>query len=310
MLLSFVIPCFRSEGTVKNVIDEIISVVSQRANYDYEIIAVNDCSPDKVIEVLKNIASYNKKIKIIDLAKNMGKHSALMAAFAFVTGDYVICVDDDGQCPVDKLWELLEPLDRGFDMSVAKYPQKNQSGFKNLGSKINHLMTRVMLEKPKDFVFSNFVARRAFICKEIIKYENPYPYMEGLSLRVTNNIAFVPMEERDRQSGTSGYTVKKSLKLWMNGLTAFSVKPLRVSSLLGVICAIIGFILGAFTVIRKIFVPNISIGWSSTVATMLFIGGLIMLMLGMIGEYIGRIYISINNSPQYVIKEKINIDNE
>ena len=118
------------------------------------------------------------------------------------------------------------------------------------------------------------------------------------------------MAERDRLEGEGNYTLRKSLSLWVNGLTAFSVKPLRVSSLIGVICAIIGFIFGIITIIRKIVYTNISVGWSSTVSIMLFIGGLIMLMLGMIGEYIGRIYISINNSPQYVIRETINITND
>lgn len=307
MVLSFVIPCYRSENTVSSVIDEIITVVSEKKEYDYEIIAVNDCSPDNVYDVLKELSLGNKKIKLIDLAKNVGKHAALMAAFSVVKGDYVICVDDDGQCPTDCLWELLEPLDNGYDMAVAKYPKKKQSGFKNFGSRINSLMTRILLEKPKDFVFSNFVARKKFVCDSIINYKNPYPYLEGLSLNVTHNIAFVPMEERDRISGTSGYSFRKSISLWLNGFTAFSVKPLRISSLIGLICALAGFLFGLVTVIRKLCISNISVGWSSTVAIMLFIGGLIMLMLGMIGEYIGRIYISINNSPQYVIRETKNI---
>ena len=308
MFLSFVIPCYRSEKTVTLVIEEIIKTVSEKNEYDYEIIAVNDCSPDNVYNVLKEYAKKNKKLKVIDLAKNVGKHSALMAAFAEVQGDYVICADDDGQCPIDHLWDLLEPLDNGYDMAIARYPKKKQSGFKNFGSKMNSAMTKIMLDKPKDFVFSNFVARKRFVCDKIIEYRNPYPYLEGLSLNVTRNIALVPMEERERISGTSGYNLKKSLSLWLNGLTAFSVKPLRVSSLVGVICAIIGFIFGIITIIRKIVYTNISVGWSSTVSIMLFIGGLLMLMLGMIGEYIGRIYISINNSPQYVVRETINID--
>lgn len=306
MLISFVIPCYRSENTVASVIEEIINIVNEKKDYDYEIITVNDCSPDNVYDVIKNLAENNTKIKVIDLAKNVGKHSALMAAFSLTQGDYVVCVDDDGQCPVDKLWELLEPLDNGYDMSVAKYPKKKQAFYKNIGSKINALMTRVLLDKPKDFVFSNFVARKRFVCEKTIDYKNPYPYLEGLSLSITRNIAFVPMEERERISGTSGYSFKKSISLWLNGFTAFSVKPLRISSLIGLICALMGFLFGMVTVIRKIFINNISVGWSSTIAIILFIGGLLMLMLGMIGEYIGRIYISINNSPQYVIREKIN----
>ena len=307
MLLSFVIPCYKSEKTVSSVIDEIISIVVKKPDYDYEILAVNDCSPDNVYDVLLTLAKNNSKIKVIDLAKNVGKHAALMAAFSVIKGDYIVCVDDDGQCPVDNLWKLLEPLDKGYDMSVAKYPKKKQSGFKNLGSRMNALMTRILLDKPKEFVFSNFVARKRFVCESIINYKNPYPYLEGLSLNVTHNIAFVPMEERDRISGTSGYSFRKSISLWLNGFTAFSVKPLRVSSLIGLICAVAGFIFGLITIIRKLLISNISVGWSSTVSIMLFIGGLIMLMLGMIGEYIGRIYISINNSPQFVIRATMNL---
>ncbi len=307
MLLSFVIPCYRSENTVTSVIGEIIDTVSEKFDYDYEIIAVNDCSPDDVYSVIKKLSAENPKIKAIDLAKNVGKHAALMAAFSVVQGDYVICIDDDGQCPVNHLWELIEPLNNGYDMAVAKYPKKKQAFYKNMGSKVNALMTRVLLSKPKEFVFSNFVARKKFVCKKTIEYTNPYPYLEGISLSITRNIAFVPMEERNRLSGTSGYSLKKSISLWLNGFTAFSVKPLRISSLLGLICAIVGFIFGIVTIVRKLVVVNISVGWSSIISIMLFIGGLIMLMLGMIGEYIGRIYISINNSPQYVIRETINI---
>ncbi len=308
MVLSFVIPCYRSEKTVTLVIEEIINTVSEKNEYDYEIIAVNDCSPDNVYDVLKANAKNNKKLKVIDLAKNVGKHAVLMAAFAEVQGDYVICVDDDGQCPIDHLWELIEPLNNGYDMSIAKYPKNKQAVYKNIGSKINSIMTRVLLDKPKDFVFSNFVARKRFVCEKTIEYKNPYPYLEGISLSITRNIAFVPMEERNRISGTTGYSLRKSISLWLNGFTAFSVKPLRISSFVGLICAIIGFVFGIVTIVRKLVVSSVSVGWSSTVSIMLFIGGLLMLMLGMIGEYIGRIYISINNSPQYVVREKINFD--
>ena len=129
-------------------------------------------------------------------------------------------------------------------------------------------------------------------------------------LRTTSDIINVQMDERERFSGSTTFTFGKMLGMWLNGLTAFSIKPLRLSSLVGVICAIIGFIFGIVTIIRKLVVPDISVGWSSIVSIILFIGGLIMLMLGMIGEYIGRIYISINNSPQYVVKETINIDED
>lgn len=307
-LLSFVIPCYGSENTIDFVINEIKSTVATNPDYDYEIIAVNDASPDNVLEVLKNLAAADKKIKIVDLAKNFGKHSAVMAGFSQVKGDYIICLDDDGQCPMDRLWDLLKPVaEDKADYSMAKYKEKKQSKFKNFGSAVNSLMSKTLINKPKDLKFTNFKAMKRFVVDEIIKYDNPYPYLEGLVLRTTKNIATVDMEERERVAGTGNFTFLKSISLWMNGFTAFSVKPLRIATIVGLICACLGFIFGAVVITRKILHPTIAMGYSSTMAVLLFIGGMIMLMLGLIGEYIGRIYISLNNSPQYVIREKLNI---
>ena len=305
--LSFVIPCYGSEQTVANVINEIQEKVKEKEEYDYEIIAVNDSSPDNVLEVLKQIANNNKKVKVIDLAKNRGKHSAVLAGYSAITGDIIIGVDDDGQCPIDQLWRLLEPLQNGYDVSVAKYDRKKQSKFKNLGSRGNALMTRLFIGKPRDLVFSNFTARKRFVCNKMREYTNPYPYLDGLVLTITNKIANVPMEQRERQSGKSGYRFTKSLKLLLNGFTAFSIWPLRAASVIGMLTAIIGFIFGIFIVFRKLMDPSVLAGYSSLAALVLFIGGIIMMLLGMIGEYVGRIYISINKSPQYVIRESINI---
>jgi undecaprenyl-phosphate 4-deoxy-4-formamido-L-arabinose transferase len=234
----------------------------------------------------------------------MGKHSAVMAGYSLVTGDIVINLDDDGQCPMDRLWDLLAPLDDGYDIVMAKYPVKKQSLFKNFGSSVNALMSRLLLNRPKDLAVENFSAVKRIIIDEVVKYRNPYPYLEGLFLRSTGKIANVAMNERGRMAGSGNFTLIKSVKLWLNGFTAFSVKPLRVSSVIGFFVAVAGFSFGASIVIRKLFFfPDMALGYSSTMAVLLFIGGMIMMMLGMVGEYVGRIYISINNSPQYVIRE-------
>lgn len=310
MVISFVIPCYGSENTIEPVVNEIISTVNTLSDFDYEIIAVNDCSPDKVWIKLLSLASKNKKIKLINFAKNMNRPGAVMAGLKYSNGDFVVVMDDDGQCPMDHLDELIKPLVDGFDVSMADYPERKQSLFKNFGTIVNKKMTEWIIDRPKDLQFTNFMAMKRYIVDKIVEYDNPYPYLTGLILRTTSNIVNVPMEERSRISGTTTFTFGKMLKLWMNGLTAFSIKPLRFSSFIGVICAIAGFIFGIFTIIRKIIVTDISAGWSSTISILLFIGGLIMLMLGMIGEYLGRIYISINNSPQFVVKEKINFEEE
>lgn len=308
--ISFVIPCYGSEKTIEFVINEIVEVVEEKANeYDYEIIAINDCSPDNVLSVLIRLANSNKKIKVIEFAKNFGKHAGVLAGFKFASGDYIVGLDDDGQCPVNHLWELLEPIiNNESDYSMAGYNKVKQSVFKNIGSTINSLMSHILLKKPKNLYFSNFYAMKKYIAKEMIRYNNPYPYLEGLTLRTTDSFAIVPMEERERYEGNGNFTLHKSISLWLNGFTAFSVKPLRVSSIIGILCSFIGFIFGLVVIIKKIINPLIVIGYSSIMATLLFVGGIIMLMLGLIGEYIGRIYISINNSPQYVIKDIINYD--
>lgn len=306
--ISFVIPCYNSENTVSMVIDEIEQECAKAGYSKYEIIAVNDCSPDNVIDVLANRARNDEKVKVIDLSINGGKHSALMAGFKFAKGDFIVCVDDDMQCPMNRIADLIEPLTNGYDVSMALYAKKKESFIKRCGSRFNSLIIEKMLNKPKELVFSNFVARKKFVCQEMIKYTHAYPYLEGLTLRVTRNIKQVPMEERERISGSSGYTLKKSLHLLVNGLTAFSVKPLQIGSALGSIMSIGGVLLGIVQIIRKIINPNIMAGYTSLIAVNLFIGGAILLCLGLIGEYVGRIYLCINRMPQYVIKNTINME--
>jgi len=310
-IISFVIPCYGSEKTVEKVISEIDEIVGKRDDYDYEVVAVNDHSPDNVWNVLTKIANQNKKVKIINLAKNMNRPGAVMAGLSKVTGNYVIMMDDDGQCPMDHLWELIKPLEEGHDVSIAKYTEYKQSLFKSFGTVVNRKMTEIVMEKPKDINFTNFIAMQRYISDEIIKYKNPYPYFTGLLLRTTSDFVNVEMKERSRIAGTTNFTFKKMLSLWINGFTAFSVKPLRISTFIGFIIAAAGFIYGLYIIINKLVTQTtIAQGYSSIMAALLFIGGIIMMMLGLIGEYIGRIYISINNSPQYVIKETMNIEKQ
>lgn len=311
-LLSFVIPCYRSEETIRRVTDEIISVVSQREDYDYEIICVNDCSPDSVYSVLTGLAAANEKIKVVNFAKNMGSHAAILAGFSYTKGEYVINLDDDMQCPVPELWRLLEPVIRDeCDVATANYYVKKQARWKNMGSAINNAVSSKLLGKPKELRYENFTAAKRFVIDEIVKYDNPYPYLDGLVFRVTGRVKAVMMEQRERGDGkATGYSFRKSVALFANGLTAFSVVPLRFSTVTGCVAAIIGFIIGLIMIIKKLVDPTVPIGYTSTVVIQLFMGGLILMGMGLLGEYVGRIYISINKSPQYVIKNTINLESQ
>lgn len=307
--ISFIIPCYASEGSVALVMDEIRSVVAQRPEYGYEIIAVNDCSPDNVLSVLREQARQDHQVKVIDLARNGGRHNALMCGCHYATGDFVVFIDDDLQCPTDQLWNLLDPLVSGdFDVAIAKYPRKSQSLFKNFGSKVNDYVANWLLGKSKDLRFSNFSVMKRFVRDEVIRYTNPYPYLSGLMLRATSRVTNVVMEERERTIGVGHYNFRKSFALWMNNFTSFSVKPLRLATTCGVFIAIVGMLMALYTIVHKLISPSVAVGYSSLMATMLLIGGAIMFMLGLIGEYIGRIYISLNNSPQFVVRETLNVE--
>lgn len=309
--VSFVIPCYRSENTVEGVVKEIETTMQTMADkYAYEVILVNDCSPDNTMGTIRRICEENSKVKGIGFSRNFGQHAALMAGLRQSDGDYVVCLDDDGQTPADEVGKLLEKLEEGFDAVYAKYENKQHSGFRNLGSKVNERMTRIMLEKPKELFISSYFAVKRFVVEDMIRYENSYPYVIGLVLRSTKNITNVVVNHREREEGRSGYTLKKLFALWFNGFTAFSVKPLRIATCLGAFSAFVGFAYGIYTVIKRFVNPDVPLGYSSMMAALVFFCGMIMVMLGLIGEYIGRIYISMNSSPQYVIRERINIETE
>lgn len=305
--VSFIIPCYRSEHTLEKVIAEIENKMTEMSEYEYEIILVNDCSPDGTLAVIRRLCQRRDDIKGISFARNFGQHAALMAGLRASCGDYVVCLDDDGQTPADEVDKLLDKLEEGYDAVYAKYEHKQHSSFRNLGSKVNELMTRVMLNKPKDLYLSSYFAVKRFVVEDMIKYQNSYPYVIGLVLRATRCITNVEVQHREREEGCSGYTLKKLLGLWFNGFTAFSVKPLRIATAIGGGFSCVGFLYGIFTIVKRLINPDVPMGFSALMSAVVFFGGMIMLMLGLIGEYIGRIYISLNNSPQYVIKERMNI---
>lgn len=303
--VSFVIPCYRSEQTITGVVEEITQTMGQLPGYTFEIILVNDCSPDDTFQIIRQLCGQYDNLIGINLARNFGQHSAIMAGLHYATGDVCVFLDDDGQTPANEVEKLLDAIAAGADVAMASYDHKMHSHFRNWGSKVNECMMHIMLHKPKELFVSSYFAVKRFVADSMLQYSNSYPYLPGLLLRATKNIVNVPVHHREREIGTSGYTLKKLLGLWFNGFTAFSVVPLRAATAVGVASAFVGFIYGIYTIIRKLVDPNILLGFSSIMAAILFIGGMLMIMLGLVGEYIGRIYISLNNSPQYVVREAI-----
>lgn len=303
--LSIVIPVYNSEGTIAKVVNNLIRILE---GYKYEIVLVNDGSKDRSEKICKDLTKKFKFIKFINLSKNFGQHSAIMAGLRFSSGDYIISMDDDCQTPPKAIILLINKLKQGYDVVYVKYYNKKYSIFRKIGSRINDLMMNMLLNKPKGIsTSSNFILKR-YIAEEILNYIGPYPYISGLIFRVTDNIANIELEHAKREKGKSNYNLFKLFKLWINGFTNFSVKPLRASFLIGCLLSAISFILVIVFIIRKFTDPNIFLGWTSILVAILFFSGIQLITMGLLGEYIGRIFLSQNKLPQYVIKEKLSND--
>ena len=300
--ISFTIPCYGSERTIEAVVAELRQVMTSLPECSYEIIMVSDASPDNVYKVIQELCKTDPEhCKGAELARNFGQPAALMAGYRMATGDYILSLDDDGQAPIESVPQMIEAL-KGSDLVFGSYAHKKHNIFRNLGSKVNDRMADFLLGKPKNLHVTSFFAMRRFIKDEILKYDNAFPYLLGLLLRATKNIVNVPVNHRERAEGKSGYTFRKLLRLWINGFTAFSVVPLRIATLCGFFFAFLGMLGVIWCIVNKILHPDAPMGYSSMMTTILFVGGMLMLMLGMIGEYIGRTYICINKAPQYVIR--------
>ena len=310
-LISFVIPCYRSELTIRGVVEEILELHKSHMDDDYEIILVNDASPDNVWDEIVKLSQDYPCVKGFELAKNSGQHAALLAGYKQSKGDIVVSLDDDGQIAVEDTYIIVDRLEEGFDVVYGKYKVKQHSSVRNIGSRLAGWLGVHLLGVPKNVGGSSFYAAKRFIIDEMCRYTNSYVYLTGLVFRSTQNVDSVFVKHRAREVGKSNYNFLKLLSLWINGATTFSVKPLRISTFLGILSAFAGMVFTIILVIRKILHPEMVAGWASLMCVTLIMSGLILLLLGVVGEYVGRIYMSENHAPQYVIRRKAgNDDND
>ena len=304
--ISIVIPCYRSEKTIEYVINLIGETMKIHNEYDYEIILVNDGSPDNTYQVISKLASMDEHIFAVDLSRNFGQHSALMAGYSMVTGDYVLGMDDDGEHDPRDMFKLIEELEKGYDYVCAEFPSTDHSLYKKLGSKLNDWMATKFIGKPKNAIFSSYYVMRRYVVDEIVKSTNPYPYVGGMLVSITKRLSHVPIDHRSRYAGESSYHFRNSVALWFNGITAYSVKPLRIANILGILFSIAGIIIAIISIIHKLINTKMGIAIYICIACVLISSGVIMTLLGMVGEYIGRIYMLSNNIPQYIIRTVVN----
>ena len=303
-LITIIIPVFNSEKTIFDLVSNIFD--SLKLDYKFEVILINDCSSDNSdIECLKLYDKYKGKIKYYKLAKNVGEHNAVMAGLNYAMGDWIVIMDDDFQNPVSEVEKIINfSLSNDYDVVYTHYQYKKHNIFRNLGSYFNNKVANIMLKKPNDLYLSSFKSIQSKVVKEIIKYNLPYPYIDGLILRTTRNISSIQVKHKKRIQGKSGYTLKKLFSLWLNMFTNFSVVPLRISTLFGFIFSFVGLIFGIITIIEKLLYPELPQGYPTIIIVVLLFSGMQLIFLGVIGEYLGRLFLSNNKHPQYFIDKR------
>jgi undecaprenyl-phosphate 4-deoxy-4-formamido-L-arabinose transferase len=300
IVISVVIPVYNSSEMLTSLCSRISASLN---SLSHELILVNDGSTDESWLQIKKIASENTSVKGICLRKNFGQDNAIMAGLRIAKGEYVVIMDDDLQHAPEDILKLYEKCKEGFDVCFANFNNKNQSLVKNIGSDVNGRTAQMLVSKPSQIYLSPFKIILRSVVEDIVKYTGPFPYIDGIILTVTSNLTQIPLERQKREQGKTNYTLKKSFSVFSKTITNFSVMPLRIATITGFSAAVIGFLLALYYLYDYFIADNFIEGWTTIVILIIFFGGLVLMSLGIIGEYIGRIFLSQNNKPQYTISE-------
>ena len=309
MLVSIVIPCYNSEHTIEHVVDLCMEEFDHMEGYECEMVLVNDYSADGTFEAIKRAAEKYPNVTGISLAKNFGQHAAIMAGLHYVKGELVVGMDDDMQNHPSQIRQFLEKEKEGYDVVFGVFEERKFGFFKNLTGAVSRFLLWHLIDRPKDIQMSSFWLAKRYVIEKVKEYEGNDSFIQLLFFRVTHNIANINIEHFEREVGSSNYTFKKGLKLFMSFMN-YSVIPLRVSTFFGVAFSGVGFVAALVVLIKKLLDPSIAVGWSSLMCVMLILAGIIFLMLGIIGEYIGKAILTISKTPQYVIRDIVNKENK
>jgi undecaprenyl-phosphate 4-deoxy-4-formamido-L-arabinose transferase len=299
--LSIVVPVYRGAATVGLLVEALSAL---RPEGGLEIVLVNDGSPDNSGEVCRALQqSATVPLTYIEHARNFGEHNAVMTGLRHARGSYVITMDDDLQNPPEEVIKLYDHARKGgWDVVYTRYAVKEHEGWRNLGSRFANKVADLLLDKPKGLYLSSFRCMSAMAVREVAKYRGPYPYVDGLLMQVTQRLDSIEVKHLPRAEGRSNYTIKRLVLLWLNLATNFSVLPLRLAILAGVLMGFLG-ILGALLVIIEALIGVTPSGWASMMTVTLLIAGVQFLILGVLGEYVGRAFLSANGKPQGVVRE-------
>ncbi|MBQ3431214.1 MAG: glycosyltransferase family 2 protein [Clostridia bacterium] len=305
-LVTIAIPCYKSAKTIEGVVNAIDEAFKTQSEYNYEVLLVNDGSPDNTFEVIHRICAQNEKVTGINLSKNFGQGSAKMAAVDYVKGEYLIYMDDDGQHPASGIFTMIEKINEGFDIVYADFEKKKHSAFKKITSKLHNWYLSKIGSKPKDINLSSFMGLSSFCIEALQTSGCPVVSMGAYLRKLTNKIVNVDMPHLKRKEGKSGYSFKRLFKLWRSSITSFNTQLLNYSMTIGIIVGTIGILSAIIIIIRKLINPHIAVGYASLMAGMLILSALIMFFISIASDYIGKIYLILCKLPPFKVREVIN----
>lgn len=302
--LSFVIPLYFSAETIGDVVRQIEEL---NVEGGHEIVLVNDGSTDRTGAVCRELVRQARvPIVLVEHARNYGEHNAVLTGWRHARGAHIVNLDDDGQNPpaeAVRLWQ--EARSTGLDVVFGHYVEKQHSGWRNVGSWFTNRMTDWALDKPHGFYLSSFRCVSAFVAQEVVRYAGPYPYIDGLLLQVTQRIGSISVRHEARRAGRSTYTLRRLIRLWLSAWVNFSVLPLRVATVIGFVLAAAGIV--ALASVAWLWLeqrgPGFGFGW--LMAALLIFSGTQLVLLGLIGEYVGRMFLTVNQRPQSVVRETV-----
>jgi undecaprenyl-phosphate 4-deoxy-4-formamido-L-arabinose transferase len=302
--LSVVIPVYNGAKSIGELVQALEGLDIEGG---HEIVLVNDGSPDDSLAVCKRLVAEATTVPItlVSLARNFGEHNAIMTGLRHTRGAWVITMDDDLQNPPTEVKRLLEHARAtGKDVVYTRYAVKHHAHWRNLGSRFANWVADVLMEKPKGLYLSSFRCMSAFLVEQVTRYEGPFPYVDGLVMQATQSIDTIEVEHLPRMAGRSNYTLKRLVRLWINIFVNFSVLPLHLSTLAGFALSLIG-LAGVVTVVIEALFFDPPQGWASLMAATLLLSGVQLLILGILGEYMGRLFLTANRKPQTVVREVV-----
>lgn len=307
--LSIVVPVYNGASSVGELVQALEALDIPGG---HEIVLVNDGSPDNSREVCVELVKTAKiPVTLVDHARNYGEHNAVMTGLRHARGKWVINMDDDLQNPPSEVVRLLNyAQENKFEVVYTYYDEKQHAGWRNLGSQFTNWCATQLLDKPKDLYLSSFRCMSAFLVERILDYHGPFPYIDGLILQITRDIGRLKVQHLPRAIGRSNYTLRRLVRLWLNMFVNFSVMPLRLATVAGMVLAGIGLLGVIFVFIEAMIRHDTPPGWGSLMAAVLFLSGMQLMILGIFGEYLGRIYLTLNRKPQAIVRKIFKRDPE